>query len=112
MHQRKPTPTSHTLLEDSTEKLDGREETDFTTLPTVYPSPSHQPFPEGQHPLLLPRQPEQGLYSNLTMGGVDQRWTSEQISDFVRKLGFLDAEKEGGVKIKEFLHLNSVCTCT
>ena len=38
-----------------------------------------------------------------------QRWNSEQISDFVRKLGFLDTEKEGGDKIKEFLHVNEVC---
>jgi len=35
-------------------------------------------------------------------------WNSEQISDFVRKLGFLDTEKEGGDKIKHFLHVNEV----
>ena len=38
-----------------------------------------------------------------------QHWNSEQISDFVRKLGFLDTEKEGGDKIKHFLHINEVC---
>ncbi|KAL5475165.1 hypothetical protein EMCRGX_G027231 [Ephydatia muelleri] len=35
-----------------------------------------------------------------------ERWSKEQIDDFVRKLAFLDAEKEGGDKIKHFLHLN------
>eukprot|EP00731_Ephydatia_muelleri_P026772 Em0018g872a len=37
-----------------------------------------------------------------------ERWSKEQIDDFVRKLGFLDAEKEGGDKIKLFLRLNEV----
>eukprot|EP00731_Ephydatia_muelleri_P021726 Em0014g317a len=36
-----------------------------------------------------------------------ERWSKEQIDDFVRKLAFLDAEK-GGDKIKHFLHLNEV----
>lgn len=40
-----------------------------------------------------------------------QHWNSEQISDFVRKLGFLDTEKEGGHDIKHFLHVNEVCVC-
>ena len=38
-----------------------------------------------------------------------QHWNSEQIGDFVRKLGFLDTRKEGGDKIKHFLHINEVC---
>lgn len=38
-----------------------------------------------------------------------QCWNSEQISDFVRKLGFLDTEKAGGDKIKHFLHVSEVC---
>ena len=37
-------------------------------------------------------------------------WSGEQINDFVRKLGFLDTEKEGGDKIKNFLHINEVCS--
>lgn len=37
-----------------------------------------------------------------------ERWNSEQINDFVRKLGFLDTEKAGGEKIKHFLHINEV----
>ena len=39
-----------------------------------------------------------------------ERWNTEQIGDFVRKLGFLDKEKdkEGGDKIKHFLHVNEV----
>ncbi len=32
----------------------------------------------------------------------------EQVKDFVRKLGFMDKEKEGGDKIKHFLHLSQV----
>ena len=43
------------------------------------------------------------------LGMNTQRWNSEQIGDFVRKLGFLDTEKEGGDKIKNFLHINEVC---
>lgn len=35
-------------------------------------------------------------------------WNLEQIGDFVRKLGFLDKEKEGGDKIKQFLYFNQV----
>ena len=39
-----------------------------------------------------------------------ERWNTEQIGDFVRKLGFLDKEKdkEGGDKIKHFLHVSEV----
>ena len=39
---------------------------------------------------------------------VPGKWSSEKIADFVIKLGFLDAKKEGGDKIQQFLHLNSV----
>ena len=35
-------------------------------------------------------------------------WNNEQISDFVRKLGFLDQGKEEGKQIKRFLHINEV----
>ena len=34
--------------------------------------------------------------------------TSDQINDFVRKLGFIDKDKEEGVSIKHFLHLSQV----
>ena len=39
-----------------------------------------------------------------------ERWNTEQIGDFVRKLGFLDKEKDKGEgdKIKHFLHVNEV----
>lgn len=43
------------------------------------------------------------------LGMNKQRWNSEQIGDFVRKLGFLDSEQDGGDKIKHFLHVNEVC---
>ena len=73
--------------------------TQMPTLPTVFPSPQPQTIPV----------PFFSKEDTPTMGGgIEQRWTNEQIADFVRKLGFLDAEKEGGEKIKLFLHLNSV----
>jgi hypothetical protein len=39
-----------------------------------------------------------------------ERWNTEQIGDFMRKLGFLDKEKDKGEgdKIKHFLHVNEV----
>ena len=37
-----------------------------------------------------------------------ERKTGEQIDDFVRKLGFMDKEKEGGNLIKQFIHLSQV----
>ena len=48
------------------------------------------------------------LKQNEKEGCDNERWSKEQIDDFVRKLGFLDAEK-GGDKVKNFLHLNEVC---
>lgn len=65
------------------------------------PSPScrSHPLSTSQHASL------EDLESAVNM----QRWNSEQIRDFVRKLGFLDTEKEGGNKIKHFLHVNEVC---
>ena len=72
--------------------------TQMPTLPAVYPSPQPQTIPV---PFFKEDTPTMG-------GGIEQRWTNEQIADFVRKLGFLDAEKEGGEKIKLFLHLNTV----
>ena len=52
-------------------------------------------------------QPVQSYQKESSAG--KERWSKEQIGDFVRKLGFLDAEKEGGDKIRRFLHLNEVC---
>ena len=62
--------------------------------------------------------------SGMTWGGVNvvdqvqQCWNEEKISDFVRKLGFLDAKSEQevgqgeredpGEQINRFLHLNQV----
>lgn len=38
-----------------------------------------------------------------------EKWNSEQIRDFVRKLGFMDKQKaDGGGQIKRFLSLNQV----
>ena len=37
-----------------------------------------------------------------------QSWTSEQIKDFVRKLGFLDKDIEQGIFFKQFLKLSQV----
>ena len=55
-----------------------------------------------------PPQKPQGLIQSDKNCSGKERWSKEQIDDFVRKLGFLDAEKEGGDKIKQFLHLNEV----
>ena len=66
------------------------------------PSTFHQ-FPP--HTLLTAIQPS----SSDAMMFNTQRWNNEQINDFVRKLGFLDSEKEGGNRIKDFLHVNEVC---
>ena len=68
------------------------------------PSPLHQ-FPPPSLPSSQPSSLEDQDVVNM------QRWNSEQISDFVRKLGFLDTEKEGGHDIKHFLHVNEVCVC-
>ena len=37
-----------------------------------------------------------------------EQWSSEQIGDFVRKLGFMDSEKERGKKIKNFRYISTV----
>ena len=37
-----------------------------------------------------------------------EQWNLEQISDFVRKLGFMSTEKEGGEKIKRFRYISDV----
>ena len=37
-----------------------------------------------------------------------EKKNSEQIRDFVRKLGFVDEEKKGGDQIRHFLQLNQV----
>ena len=68
------------------------------------PSLSHQ-----SPPTLSPTQPSNQEDSEMVVNM--QHWNSEQINDFVRKLGFLDTEKEGGNKIKHFLHINEVCVC-
>ena len=58
-----------------------------------------------------PQRPQAGKKEGKEGTG-KERWSKEQIDDFVRKLGFLDAEKEGGDKIKHFLHLNEVIFMT
>ena len=69
------------------------------------PSPLHQFVPP---PPFLSSQPSSLKDQDVVNM---QRWNSEQISDFVRKLGFLDAEKENGNRIKDFLHVNEVGVC-
>ena len=41
---------------------------------------------------------------------IRQKWSNDQIGDFVRKLGFLDEDNEGEdqAKIKDFLYQNQV----
>ena len=76
---------------DSESKISG-------ILSTVYPSSQD----------ITTDVKQQDSSSPMTLESVEQRWTREQISDFVRKLGFLETEREGGDKIKRFLHLHSV----
>ncbi len=40
-----------------------------------------------------------------------KRWNSEKISDFVRKLGFMDTSSEEGDKIERFRDINEVSSC-
>lgn len=47
--------------------------------------------------------------SDVGKGPRKERKNREQINDFLRKLGFMDKEKEGGDLIKQFLHLSQVC---
>lgn len=54
---------------------------------------------------------ESGLGNGTHVVSRKENWNREQINDFVRKLGFLDAQKEGGDQIKHFLHINEVHTC-
>jgi len=65
-------------------------------------------------PTATPASPsEVGGEAAVHPGGdvVEQKWKSEQIGDFVRKLGFLDAEGSDGDQINRFLYLNQVCVC-
>lgn len=68
---------------------------------------SQPPSLENMGPRTLPRMDSRGdEYPSTTT----ELWNNEQINDFVRKLGFLDTEKEGGDSIKQFLHINEVST--
>ena len=64
---------------------------------------SYDETPNGQ--TLLSAKPN---CSDTGMVSEQEKWNSEQIGDFVRKLGFMDTEKEGGKKIKHFRHLSTV----
>jgi hypothetical protein len=68
-------------------------------------SPAPQQDPAEPRYLFTESHPELGRVRK-------ERWNSEQIRDFVRKLGFMDTEREeGGVRIKHFLHLSQVRGC-
>lgn len=70
------------------------------------------PPPDRTLPRMMTRTDSQAISSDLQGPRLStmERWNTEQIGDFVRKLGFLDKEKdkEGGDKIKHFLHVNEV----
>lgn len=95
-HKRAGSNTAAMPLEESGEGANGTKQ-GMVTLPTVFPSPM---------PSSMEARKEDPFAN--TMGAIEQRWNSEQIADFVRKLGFLDSQKEGGDNIRKFLHLNSV----
>ena len=48
-------------------------------------------------------------HDSLSLGSKTETWSREQINDFVTKLGFFDAEKEGSIKRKHFLYIHEVC---
>ena len=89
----------------------------------------YSPSSSGQQPFSFPSQPSSledpearpitaAQLSEARSGSEDftgvprvpkaERWNSEQINDFVRKLGFLDTETKQGEAIKNFLHINEV----
>ena len=41
---------------------------------------------------------------------IQETWDNEQIEDFVRKLGFLEAQSAVEQRVKRFQQLNQVCT--
>ena len=94
----------------------------YQTTP-IGSAPSDQPpfsFEDGtlQYDRTIPRvtltkmESQGGTEVGLKLTNME-RWNTEQIGDFVRKLGFLDKEKdkEGGDKIKHFLNINEVSLC-
>ena len=87
---------SNVPLEESEEKLDAASK--LSTSPTICSSPQ---------PITIDANREESSFP-MTVESIEQRWTGEQIGDFVRKLGFFHKEKDGGDEIKQFLHLNSV----
>ena len=87
---------SNVPLEESKEKLDAASK--LNTSPTICSSPE---------PITIDANQEESSFP-VTVESIEQRWTGEQIGDFVRKLGFFHKEKDGGDEIKQFLHLNSV----
>lgn len=70
----------------------------------VTPPISHM---DNGNPRTVLHSTESGL-GNGTHVSRKENWNREQINDFVRKLGFLDAQKESGDQIKHFLHINEV----
>ena len=78
-------------------------------LPSSQPSTLEDPKALPLHMQTLQQELQSGHERETTQTVNVQHWNSEQISDFVRKLGFLDTENEGGDKIKHFLHINEVC---
>ena len=78
------------------------------------PSRSHQssqslplPLSQPSNHVVLHQESQSGPEAEVNIQRSEQ-WNSEQIDDFVRKLGFLDTEKEDGDKIRHFLHINEV----
>jgi len=59
--------------------------------------------------------PHSSLYQNIgevsdtPSQPTEDKWNEDAISDFVRKLGFLDAEGTSEMEIGHFLHINQVC---
>ena len=78
-----------------------------STNSAVPPPLNDMSMEEGGTPPRSISYPESGTGVNAAKQR--ESWSQEQINDFVRKLGFLDTQKEGGAKIKHFLHIDEVC---
>ena len=63
---------------------------------------------ESQFQMLLEYNPSSTLSRSSAKASKIEKLNTDQIDDFLRKLGFMDREKEGGEKMKNFKHLSVV----
>ena len=105
--------TGHYIFSLSSSTLGGEACMTLEYIPSAQPllPPISTVVEEGGTPRTLVHSgsyTESGLGNGTTVMSRKENWNMEQINDFVMKLGFLDAQKEGGDRIKHFLHINEV----